>query len=465
MQPNIKYRSKRLIQISCLGVMFTFALLIGACKKDWLNAKPNKALVVPSTVSDYQNLLDNNQTMNTSQGGLYTLGDGDFYVTDTRYNTLSAPEMGAYIWADTKTFYGGAQNSDWISGYNIILNANIVLDGLQSLKIDAESQTSFNNVKGSALFFRSLCFYNLAQAYCKLYNSATATTDLGLPLRLSSNVNINVTRSSVQKTYDQIIGDLVTAAPMLPIKPLFLTRPSRPAVFGLLSRVYLSQQNYAKAFLYADSCLQLNNSLMDFNTLLPSASYPIPMFNSEVIFQYVINGYAAFRSSRLIVDSVLYRSYASNDLRSMVYFVPKPPNFSFKGSYDGDFQLFGGPATDEMYLIRAECYARTGNATSALNDLNTLLKTRWVTGTYVNMTAANSDAALALVLTERRKELCYRGLRWTDLKRLNTDPRFQTTLTRTVNGQTYTLSPNSPKYVLPLDDYEIQVGGLEQNPR
>ncbi len=449
--------------ISGIGIMAIF--LLASCKKDWLDAKPNKSLVVPTTVGDYQALLDNSEVMNQNYPSLYMVGDGDFYVTDTRYLGLTPPEMGAYIWADTKDFYGGEQNYDWQATYAAVLNANVVLDGLGKLQIASQSQLAYNNAKGSAIFFRGLCFFTLAQEFCKAYNNSTASNDLGLPLRISSDVNITVKRSSVQQTYDQIISDLLNAAALLPPLQVPLTRPSKAAAYGLLSRVYLSQQNYTKALLYADSCLQINNKLMDFNNISSSASFPISRFNDETVFYYDLGEWLAFRQNRLIVDSNFYKSYSPNDLRRFIYFTREATGFSFKGSYDGDQLLFGGLATDEMYLNRAECYARAGNTTAAMTDLNTVLKTRWITGTYTDLTSANSDAALAIILTERRKELCFRGLRWTDLRRLNTDPRFQTTLFRTVNGQSYTLPPNSPMYVLPIDDYEVQLGGLQQNPR
>ena len=442
-----------------------FILLNVSCKKEWLNGKPNQSLTIPSTVADYQALLDNSEVMNQNYSSLYMLGDGDFYVSDTRYNGLTPPEMGAYIWSDTKDFYGGEQNYDWQATYTIVLNANVVLDGLNTISVNSQNLNTYNNAKGSALFYRSLCFYTLAQEFCKPYNSLTSNNDLGLPLRTSANINIALSRSSVQQTYDQLIGDLLTAVPLLPVSQSHITRPSKAAAYGLLSRVYLSQNNYGKALLYADSSLQINNKLMDFNNLSASAAFPISRFNNETLFYYDLGEWLAFRQTRLIVDSNLYKSYNGNDLRSKIYFVAESSGYSFKGSYDGDQLLFGGLATDEMYLNRAESFARTGNITAAMSDLNTLLKSRWLTGTYNTLVAANAGDALALILTERRKELCFRGLRWTDLRRLNTDTRFQTTLTRFVSGQSYSLIPNSPKYVLPIDDYEIQIGGLQQNPR
>jgi hypothetical protein len=446
--------------------LITVIVLFSACKKEWLDAKPDKSLVVPSTVADYQALLDDNQLLNGGQPSLTILGDGDFYLTDANFNARAQTEKSVYMWAaNSDNFYNTPAISDWSRAYARILISNIVLEGLRDLKNANYLRKDYNNAKGSALFFRSFDFYNLSQEFCKLYSNASANIDLGLPLRLSANINLEVKRSSVQQTYDQIIKDLIQALPLLPATPAYTTRPSKAAVFGLLSRVYLSQQDYKQALLYSDSCLQLQSALLNYNDLNPAASYPISPNNKEVIFHADMISYASFSSSRLIVDPKLYQSYATNDLRSIIYFVTVAGNKSFKGSYN-QFNFFNGLATDEMYLIRSECYARSGNTSAAMNDLNTLLKTRWKNSVnYPTMVAMDAEDALKKILAERRKELCFRNLRWTDLRRLNTDSRFQTTITRTVAGVTYTLEPNSLRYVLPLDNNQVILGALQQNPR
>ncbi|MEJ7692171.1 hypothetical protein [Daejeonella sp.] len=60
--------------------------------------------------------------------------------------------------------------------------------------------------------------------------------------------------------------------------------------------------------------------------------------------------------------------------------------------------FFGGLAVDELYLIKAECYARKGSTSAALQALNTLLEKRWKKGTFQSLTAQTADEALALIL-------------------------------------------------------------------
>ena len=112
---------------------------------------------------------------------------------------------------------------------------------------------------------------------------------------------------------------------------------------------------------------------------------------------------------------------------------------------------WGEVNTSELYLIAAECAARAGDKATALERLNALRDNRIEGNTPLD--AADADEALRLVLDERRRELVFIDyLRLADLKRLNREPAFARTITRTMmsTGETFELQPNSPKYVLPI---------------
>jgi hypothetical protein len=233
----------------------------------------------------------------------------------------------------------------------------------------------------------------------------------------------------------------------------------------LLARVYLSMGNYSNAKLSADECLTNYGSLMDYNndpSINTQNTYPFALFNSEVIFHSAmyIGDYL------FLMDTALYHLYSPGDLRKNLFYTFNPDStIDFIGSYDGDGAFFSGLATDEVYLIRAECEARSGDITSALTDLNTLLVKRYVTGTFTPLTVSTADSALVLVLTERKKELITRAQRWSDLRRLNKDIRFAIILTRTCLGTIYTLPPDDHRYTFPIPDDVIQYAPqLQQNP-
>ena len=441
-------------------------MMFNSCGKKWLEAKPDVILAVPTTIRDFQALLDNTaQVFNITQAtGLAEIASGDFYITATAWRSLSSvQERSAYLWASTENFYSREQSADWVSGYRRILNANLVLDGIDKLKPAISEQQDWNNVKGSALFFRAFDYFNLSQEYCVAYNPNTANKDLGLPLRLEYDVNVQVKRSNLQQAYDRILADLQEAGTLLTSKPAYKTRPSREAVYALLARIYLAMENYAQAGKYADLALQIQSDLMDYSQLNIGATYAISRFNAEVIFHSSFS-YGIFNQSRLTVEPSLYNEYADDDYRKEVFFATNGNGMTFRGNYTGDKNLFGGLATDELYLIRAEAKARNNELTPALADLNHLRQRR-CKGICPDLTSSDSNVVLDFVLKERRKELAFRGLRWTDLRRLNKDARYAVTLNRVLDGETYTLPPNDKRYVFPIDEEEIRLSGIAQNER
>lgn len=455
--------------------MLAILVLAGSCKKqdDYLNARRSNHDVTPSTLQDFQGILDGTNTMNTNYPSIGLVGTDNCYVTDVKLNTASEVERNAYIWA--KDIFQGQDSYDWTYAYKIVEYSNIVLDGLKNIKITQDNSDEYNNVKGSALFYRTFAFYYLAQIFCKPYNSSTAQTDPGIPIRVSSDINIPSVRATVEQTYQQMITDLKTAIPLLPSTPLYKTRPCSAAANALLAKVYLVMANYTEAGKYANNALSENNSLLDYNSNLvnPNSTYRFPSFstgNPEIVFYaYAIN-YTTItaRSSGIgYVDTALYKMYSDNDLRKTTLYQNLGQGLiKFRASYSGSVYPFSGIANNEVYLIRAECYAREGNTSDALKDLNALLVKRWKTGTFIPYTASDSKEALKLILDERRKELPFTGeIRWADLRRLNADPAFALTITHSYNGTIYTMSPNDKRYVFPIPQSEVQVYGLPQNDR
>lgn len=452
-------------------IIFTLlSLAVCACKKDWLSAKSDVSLVVPQTISDYQALLDNSSVMNKSTI-LDQLSSDDYYVLYPFYQTLKPFEQNAYVWGRDNLF-AGVTAIDWYYPYQAVFYSNVVLEGANGIKPQPAELDSWNNIKGSALFYRAYSFYHLTQIFTKPYDKATVNTDLGVPLRLTSDVKEKSERLPLQKTYDLIIGDLQTSIGLLPVTPQIKTRPSKAAAYSLLAKIYLDMGDYNNALVNANAALAINGKLINYNTLTASSTYPIARFNDEVIFDsFLLSVTTLISTSNTTVDSTLYKSYDINDLRKTIFFKPianTVNRYYFTGLYNGApnafGSIYGGIASDEMYLTRAECYARAGNKDAAMADINTLLSNRYKTGTFVSLVAATAQDALDLIVKERRKELLYRGCRFIDLRRLNKEPRYAVTLTRILNGQTYILAPNDPRYTRPIPDDIIASSGIQQNP-
>jgi tetratricopeptide (TPR) repeat protein len=449
-----------------------FSLMLSSCKK-YLDVKTDSRQSIAETAEDCQLLLDNYAVMNTGYPSDGELSADDYYMKAINYSTLSDPvDRDLYIWsAGAKRALGAPQ---WQNPYKVILQVNLVLETIQKLQGGSTDPATLNSLKGAALFYRSYAFWNVAQLYTKPYTAASAGQDPGIPLRMTTDLSEKSVRGTVQQTYDRIIQDLKDAVSLLPATSSVPTRPNKASAYAMLARTYLSMEDYPNALSAATSALQLNSQLMDYNAISIISGTPFsPRFNKEVIFHSITNPGKTLvpNNSAARIDSTLVASYDSNDLRGKIFFkrIPTDGTYRFTGNYEGSFfasNFFNGLAVDELYLTRAECYARTNKPAEAMTDLNTLLVTRWKTGTYVNMIATDATDALTKILTERRKELVMRAQRWTDLRRLNKVAATAKKLQRVLTGiGTYELPANDLRYVLLIPDEVILNAGIEQNSR
>src|SRR6185295_14803650 len=125
------------------------------------------------------------------------------------------------------------------------------LEAIEAIPRTGTNATKWDNVKGSALFFRSYYFLWLAWTYAKAYDKNTSNSDLGIVLRVVSDYNVPDVRASVEESYRRIITDTKGSVPLLPDIPLHCLRPSKGAAYGLLARTYLSMREYDSAFKYS----------------------------------------------------------------------------------------------------------------------------------------------------------------------------------------------------------------------
>lgn len=451
----------KLIIQSCLIALCCIA---GASCNKYLEVMP-KGKLIPTTTADFRQLLDNNNDLNYS-GGLAELATDNMFVSDDVYANMSSNySRNAYIWA--KDVFGpDDQIKEWLNAYLRTYIANVVLDGLTNENSGPAQER--NILKGEALFIRGAALYTITQVFCAPYDSATAASVLGAPIRLTQDVFLRSTRPTLKESYDQLIKDLTEAASLLPSKPEYKSRPGKTAAYGMLARVFLSVGNYSLALDHALKALAIDKKLLDYRTLDPNAFqiFPAMAMNPEMIM-YDAGSFDVPYFFDATYNPGLYDLYADNDLRKTLYYTATNSNgvvtVERKASY-ADYGYFTGQANDELYLIAAECYARSADLINALKYLDDLLVFRF-DNSYVPFQSNDPLVVLTKVLEERRKELAGRNIRLSDLRRLNKDPRFAITLSRTVEGTTHILPPNDNRYTYPIPQSVINQTGMEQNPR
>ncbi len=450
-----------------LSVRVIGIVLILSCNK-FLDEKADKSLNTPSTINDAQALLDDGQRMNeTVTPGYGENAADDYFLPATTYAGLTKSNQQFYLW--DSTFVQPQGTNDWSKSYLPIYNSNLALEILNKQIPNATNIMVWKNAMGSALFFRSFFMFKLLQDYAKAYDISTAGKDPGIVLRLSSDFNIPSVRSSVEDCYRQIIIDAQSSSAYLPELPQHVYRPSKAAAFGLLAQIYLSMHSYDSSARYADSCLTIKKELMDLNgdgdiNGSLSANMPFKTFNKEILFyteMYKIISLATPLRGR--IDTTLYNSYSSSDLRKTAYFKVTNGYPQFKGFYASSSNtFFTGIAVDEIMLIAAESNLRIGKTEKAIDFLNTFLSHRINKNAFVPIKDVSGLHLMDTVLNERRKELLMRGVRWAEIKRLNKEG-YKIIPTRIVDGKKYILPPNSPYYALPIPKDLIDLTGMEQN--
>jgi len=434
-----------------------------SCNK-YLDIQANKNQVVPEDLTDLQQILDGSQNINFNFCSIGEVSADNYFLKQKVFDGLNEVGRKFYTWENPVYNF----NNDWAKAYITVYNCNLVLDKIKEIKRVEANKNDWDNVKGSALYYRASQYLSLVWTYSKAYQDDTSAKDLGIVLRSTSDFNVKSERATVLKTYRVIVDDLLAAADILPDKAIHVMRPSKITAYAGLARAYHSMAKYDSAYYYADKVLSVNKELMDYNNAAEVkilASYPFTRFNKETLgyFELVtINAQIGVNNAN--IDSTLYQSYHVNDLRKQAFFKMNADGYvSFKGSYAGSANLFGGPAVDEMFLIRAECAVRKGSIREGMDDMDYLLSRRYKIGSYIPAYFEAQDEALDFVLEERRKELLFRGLRWMDLKRLNEEGR-EIQLKRNVNGKEYMLKPRDNKYALPLPEDVIMATGMLQNP-
>lgn len=427
------------------------------CKK-FLEEKSVLNLTIPESLKDLQQVLDNpimfkGLTMDNT-------ATDEIYIEKDVWESLPELYSKGYVWDKALD-----NEEDWATMYQIVYYANTVLSNLEQLKIEGNAEAKAG-IRGAALFFRANAFYQVAQIYAAQYDGSNASNLLGIPLRLDANFNISSKRSTLQETYDEIINGLKESVSLLPATST-KTRPNKASAYGLLARVYLQMGNYKDAIAASSEFLKITNKLLDYNTVSPNPQYPFLDFqtNVEIAF-YAVSGTGLSGYEDLArIDSNLYVMYQDNDRRKSLFFLDNGDGtVSFRGKYTGGASLFTGIATDEIYLIKAESNARIGNLADALIDLNTLAAKRY-DNTFIPFSISDQLELVDKILEERRKELLTRGVRWSDLKRLNKEPGRSITITRKLGDDTYVLPANDPRYVLLLPQRVINQTDLPQNPR
>ncbi len=327
----------------------------------------------------------------------------------------------------------GTISGVWATPYSLINDCNILLGNVDNFKENATGQK--NRLKGQALAIRALAHFDLLRYFGQDYDRNSS--NLGIPIKTVASLD-KPKRNTVKEVYDQVYADLTQAITMLSSVDHAVntsTDRSRIDMAGanaILARVAYYAKDYSTAISASSAVINSGIPLasrVDFPgiwtddavtteviwsiTYLPGDGYVA----GDVFF--AVNNRVSFKPSQALLsiydinNDIRYSSYFSNSttLRPGELVISK--YLGRNGAVDG-LVNWKALRMGEMYLIRAEAYARSNQPVQARADLNALRGQR-IAG-YVNDNSLTGSLLLSAISVERRKELFLEGHRWFDLR-------------------------------------------------
>jgi tetratricopeptide (TPR) repeat protein len=428
------------------------AFVVISCDS-YLDIKP-KGVQVLETVNDYDQWLNSYKVATDLPNELNLLAD-NIDNSDVS-NPPTSQDDRIYTWQSQYLEDLRSAPVMWEDHYKSIYYFNTVLeeiDGATGEELQKES------LKAEALLGRALEYLYLVNLYGKAYNENTASQDLAVPFVTSNNLSTPTPeRSTVQEIYNKIIEDINTAIPNLPhdnSKNRF--RGSVASAYSVLARTYLFMGDYSKAAQNAQLALDNGtNEVLDYSVMTSVIDIPNLMIRSDAIYarcsrihEYVVSPTLNFLKTFDTTDLRLHFYYS--ELGDYSFAVREQAQYlSYGVEYENNFPNWG-TSVAEMYLILAEAAARSNNLSLACDQLHQVRKCRFPADTYEKYQSNNQEEVLQKVLTERTFEFPYCGMRWFDMRRLDTEGRMSTV--NRYDGQENliaTLPTGSNKYTLQI---------------
>ena len=435
------------------------ALALTSCD-DYLSNLP-KGEKIPTSLEDFTVMLADEYTNCREDVTQAIILLNDRYVSDSY---LSYYELWSanYYWDENadRIAMNKRDESTYYDSYSGINTANLIIENAETATDATDAQRA--QAIAQARVLRAMKYFTLVNYYAKTYNAATAANDGGVPLITSAEVGASHSQPSVQAIYDFILDDITQALPNLPEKPLNVLYAGKGTGHAFAARVYLQMGNYNEALKQANEALNYNDKLFDwvefYNTNAGVLGDPdvyqsvaSPMGHDYVENYNFCHGASSYSASDTQMREDRGNRFETGDaafmsrwkIRTMAGATYYNPNL--RGYFNR-----GGMTTTEVYLIKAECLARTGNVGGAMDVLNQVRQKRILPEVYQPLTATSADQAVDLIVKTKGDALILTIVPFCDARRLNLESAHARTLTKTENGNSYSLTPNSHMWVMPF---------------
>lgn len=389
--------------------IIALGLTLTSCD-DWLDKLPDNRMEL-QTPSDVSSLLVSAYPSSHPAYLLEMYSDNTDDCVNPSWSEASRFQAQAYNWEDiTETGEDESPQELWNRHYLAIASANAAIDLIEGKGSPAE----YSEQLGEALLCRAYAMFQLSTVFCKAYNPATASTDLGLPYPTHPEkvVGTVYTRGTMEDLYGQIDKDLQRGLPLVSSnysKPKFHFNTEAAKAFA--ARFYLYKGDFAKAITYATEVLGADPTAkardwdayaaLNMNQQIRPEAWVSADEKCNFLLQTVYSEWGAIsgpyrfgdkyaHSYRITYDediaskgpfgaanSTFKQRVWSNTALAKLFHRKVPYEFEYTdlqagiGFAHAEYAVF---TTEQLLLERAEAYALSGELQKAVDDYNTIMK-------------------------------------------------------------------------------------------
>lgn len=348
----------------------------------------------------------------------------------------------------------------WQMSYRAISSVNVILSELDKVADLTEAE---KQLAGENHFIRAMFMFDLATVFARPYSHDDPATNLCVPIVTDPAKSEDLPRNTVKEVYDFLEQDFLEAADLMnERKPNIYA--SKEVAYAALARLYIYEEKNEKAIEYADLVINSGRYALVGSDKFPNSNELGPEVNPETIFAIKLASSENQGSDALGTmyhgdggwgEILLSTSYLDllnknrNDLRwnfvtpdfkldGQGNKIPDPnePYFGYalndrmgipsywckKLTYEYGEAMLYSPRyfrLAEMYLIKAEAYAKINQDQKALDNVNIIRERAGLSGDQLfrldNMQGYQST--LDIVLDEKRMEFVLENCRSFDVFR------------------------------------------------
>ena len=337
-------------------------------------------------------------------------------------------------------------NTIWAARYRTINLVNRVLQNFDRVLENASDSdiSRANNIKAQLLAFRALSHFDLFQYFTVDYKNAASPSIIVMDF--VPPLGEVYPRNTVGEVMTFIKGDLDSADDLMGTStdPFYLTKDAlkviraRVLLFEGNAASYSNIEQITEELLTSHPIIDIegSNNPDRYEGFWQDANLGDPAILEDIftLFRgqadnnigglFYANSVDENGSPFFEMSNELFDLYAADDVRKAVFVKPstragqilinKYPGSS-TGQLSNHVKLF---RSSEMLLVKAEVEARQGKLGEAAASVQELRLKRSMGSLPPVPTYNNLQEALRDILLERRKELCYEGHRYLDLKRV-----------------------------------------------